>query len=153
MPSLRQRYRRLNVSPVFHDISEGSAAFGELTYRCRYRAGKQSVRMCVLSEGLTSQEVRMNASGTKLDIDKALLDPAGVFAEPDEIVRMPGLTRSLKLRLLEQWEREARALAVAEEEGMTGGEESMLGRVRRAIVALGGEEKSDDRPTPTTKHG
>jgi hypothetical protein len=36
---------------------------------------------------------------------------------------------------------------------MTGGEESMLGRVRRAIVALGGEEKSDDRPTPTTKHG
>ena len=95
----------------------------------------------------------MNASGTKLDIDKALLDPAGVFAEPDEIVRTPGLTRSLKLRLLEQWEREARALAVAEEEGMTGGEESMLGRVRRAIVALGGEEKSDDRPTPTTKHG
>jgi len=95
----------------------------------------------------------MTASETKLDIDKALLDPAGVFTEPNEIVQMPGLTRSLKLRILEQWEREARALAVAEEEGMTGGEESMLGRVRRAIVALGGEEKSDDRPTPTTKHG
>ena len=95
----------------------------------------------------------MTASETKLDIDKALADPAGTFSEPNEIVRMPGLTHSLKLRLLEQWEREARALAVAEEEGMTGGEESMLGRVRRAVVALGGEEKSDDQPSPTTKHG
>jgi hypothetical protein len=95
----------------------------------------------------------MNASGTKFDIDKALLDPAGAFAEPNDIVRMPGLPRSLKLRLLEQWEREARALAVAEEEGMTGGEESMLGRVRRAIVALGGDETSDDPPGPATKHG
>src|SRR5258708_24473622 len=149
MPSLRQRERQLNVSPVFHDISEGSAVFGELACRCRYRAGKQSVRMCVLSEGLTSQEVRMNASGTKLDIDKALLDPAGVFAEPDEIVRTPGLARSLKLRLLEQWEREARALAVAEEEGMTGGEEIMLGRVRLAIVASCGTATRDDRSPAT----
>jgi hypothetical protein len=112
------------------------------------RAGARSVW-----RGLNSQEARMNATGTKLDIDKALLDPAGVFAEPDEIVRMPGLACNLKLRLLEQWEREARALAVAEEEGMTGGEESMLGRVRRAIVALGGDEKSDDRSGPATKHG
>ena len=95
----------------------------------------------------------MTESGTKLDIDKALLDPAAVFSEPEEIVRTPGLARDLKLRLLEQWEREARALAVAEEEGMTGGEESMLGRVRRAIVALGGEEENDDKPGPTTKHG
>jgi hypothetical protein len=42
---------------------------------------------------------------------------------------------------------------VAEEEGMTGGEESMLGRVRRAIVALGGDETSDDPLGPATKHG
>jgi hypothetical protein len=153
MPSLRQRYRRLNVSPVFRDFSSGSAAFGELARSAATARGNNPRACAFCLQGITPQEVRMNASGTKLDIDKALLDPAGAFAEPDEIVRMPGLTRSLKLRLLEQWEREARALAVAEEEGMTGGEESMLGRVRRAIVALGGEEKSDDRPTPTTKHG
>jgi hypothetical protein len=33
---------------------------------------------------------------------------------------------------------------------MTGGEESMLSRVRRAIAALGGE---CDVPGPSTKHG
>jgi hypothetical protein len=95
----------------------------------------------------------MTESGTKLDIDKALLDPAAFFSEPNDIVRAPGLGRDLKLRLLEQWEREARALAVAEEEGMMGGEESMLGRVRRAVAALGGEEENDEKPGPTTKHG
>ena len=95
----------------------------------------------------------MTESGTKLDIDKALLDPAGAFSQPNDIVRAPGLSRDVKLRLLEQWEREARALAVAEEEGMTGGEESMLGRVRRAVAALGGEEENDEKPGPTTKHG
>ncbi len=93
----------------------------------------------------------MTEAEAKLDFKKALLDPAGSFAEPDDIVRRRDLTRSAKLRLLEQWEREARALAVAEEEGMTGGEESMLGRVRRAISALGGSEPQ--RPGPSTKYG
>jgi len=87
----------------------------------------------------------------KLDVKKALLDPAGTFDQPDDIVRRRDVPRDVKLRLLEQWEREARSLAVAEEEGMTGGEESMLGRVRRAIAALGGD---GDEPTgATTKHG
>jgi hypothetical protein len=94
----------------------------------------------------------MKETAARLDIDKALLDPAASFSEPSEIVRNPELSRAIKLRLLEQWEREARALSVAEEEGMTGGEESMLGRVRRAIGSLGGAE-SDDRPAPSTKHG
>src|SRR6266404_1336123 len=146
MPSLRQRYRRSNV--CFSHVFRGSAALGELAQSAATARGNNPRGRAFCLQGLTSQEVRMNAGKTKLDIDKALLDPAGVFSEPNEIVQMPGLTHSLKLRLLEQWEREARALAVAEEEGMTGGEESMLGRVRRAIVALGGEEKNDDQPSP-----
>jgi len=93
----------------------------------------------------------MTEAAGKLDFNEALLDPAGTFAEPMEIVERRDLTRSQKLQLLEQWEREARALAVAEEEGMTGGEESMLSRVRRAIAALGGGEPKP--PGPSTKHG
>jgi len=80
----------------------------------------------------------------------ALSDPRGVFNTPDDVLREAKLSREAKLLILHQWEHDARGLAVAEEEGMTGGEESLLSRVRRAIAALGG-------PTPIssayTKHG
>jgi hypothetical protein len=88
----------------------------------------------------------------KIDLTKALLDPAGTFAEPGDIVRQPDLPRSAKLRLLEEWERGARELAVAEDEGMTGGEESMLNRVHQAIAALDADEEVE-HPAASTKHG
>jgi hypothetical protein len=88
----------------------------------------------------------------KIDLKKALLDPAGTFAQPDDIVRHPDLPRSAKLRLLAEWERGARELAVAEDEGMTGGEESMLNRVRHAIAALDAGDKIK-QPASSTKHG
>lgn len=93
----------------------------------------------------------MKEAEAKLDVKKAMLDPASAFRQPDDIVRRADLSRDIKLQLLEQWEREARELDVAEEEGMTGGEESMLGRVRRAIAALGGD--GGEAVGPTTKHG
>jgi hypothetical protein len=79
-------------------------------------------------------------------------DPAAVFAEPADVVKATNLSRRQKMSLLEQWEREARSLAVADEEGMTGGTDSMLSRVRRAIAVLGGDEV-DEKAGPTTKHG
>ncbi len=83
----------------------------------------------------------MDETAAKIDLAKALLDPAGTFAQP-----------SAKIRLLEEWERAARELAVAEDEGMTGGEESMLNRVRQAIAALGASEEAE-HPGGSTKHG
>jgi hypothetical protein len=94
----------------------------------------------------------MDNTAAKIDLKKALIDPAGSFAQPDEIVRRGDLPRGTKLRLLEEWERGARELAVAEEEGMTGGEDSMLSRVRQAIAALGADE-SAEHPAVATKHG
>jgi hypothetical protein len=88
----------------------------------------------------------------EIDIAKALLDPAAAFAEPADILRNDNLTPRVKLRLLEQWEREARALSVADDEGMVGGGESMLGRVRHAIAALGAAGGADQSGT-ATKHG
>ena len=94
----------------------------------------------------------MDDTAAKIDLKKALLDPAGTFAQPDDIVRHPDLPRGTKIRLLAEWERGARELAVAEDEGMTGGEESMLNRVRRAIAALGADDKAR-QPASSTKHG
>jgi hypothetical protein len=45
-----------------------------------------------------------------------------------------------KLKILQQWELDARQLAVAEEENMIGGEENMIGRVSKALLALGGRQ-------------
>jgi hypothetical protein len=46
------------------------------------------------------------------------------------------MSNVLKLKLLHQWDHDARLLAEAEGEGMGGGEESMLGRVRQTLRQL-----------------
>ena len=79
-----------------------------------------------------------------------LLDPAGVFRSPRDVLMQPNLSRDERRAILEQWERDARGLAVAEEEGKEGGEDSLLSRVRQAMTQLG-EESSPSGPG--TKHG
>ena len=78
-----------------------------------------------------------------IDIDAALANPSAYFAQPRDVLAHPGLPRELQLKLLRQWEQDARGLAEAESEGMGGGEESMLGKVREALRAL-------DRPQETS---
>jgi hypothetical protein len=73
----------------------------------------------------------------QIDVDAALLDPRAFFAQPQDVVSHPQLSREIKLKLLRQWKQNALSLAVAEGEGMGGGEESMLGRVEAALRALG----------------
>jgi hypothetical protein len=83
-------------------------------------------------------------------LDRALQDPSSVFADPAEVLSHPGLSREQRMLILERWEHDARELAVAEEEGMGGGEPSQLARVRRALLDLGAHSK---RGSGTTKHG
>jgi hypothetical protein len=75
----------------------------------------------------------MHARSEAFDLQKALLNPAAVFGAPKAVVEDERLSREQKLQLLKQWEHDALSLAVAEGEGMAGGEESMLNRVRLAI--------------------
>jgi hypothetical protein len=77
--------------------------------------------------------------GASIDVEAATVNPADHFGDPAEVQHSSSLSRSQKLKILKQWELDARQLSVAEEENMAGGEESMVGRVRRAILALGGE--------------
>jgi hypothetical protein len=92
----------------------------------------------------------MPTKNSKVDLATILRDPAAVFRTPRDVLDHPGLTREERLAILEQWERDARGLSVAEEEGMTGGEESLLARVRRAIAELG---RRPPPKGPVTKHG
>lgn len=77
------------------------------------------------------------------DFETALQNPAKCFETPQHLLDDPQLTVGQKCKLLKQWEQDARLLAVAEEEGMGGGEESMLQRVMRALETVGGAKHED----------
>jgi hypothetical protein len=94
----------------------------------------------------------MTKRNSKADLQTMLRDPAAVFSTPRDVLDRPGLTRDERLAILRQWERDARGLSVAEEEGMGGGEESLLSRVRLAIAKLG-EAEAESASGPGTKHG
>lgn len=74
----------------------------------------------------------MTKGNANIDIEDALSDPALSFDQPMDVVTDPRLSRAAKLKLLTQWERDAQLLAVAENEGMDGGEESEHARPRAA---------------------
>ena len=83
----------------------------------------------------------------RLDLESAMADPSLAFGQPQDVVADQRLTIDFKVKVLKQWEADARQLAVAEEEGMTGGEESMLNRVRKALQALGADEPAEHGQT------
>ena len=86
-----------------------------------------------------------------IDYQSALVNPADLFAEPSDVVTNPSLSAPQKRKILAHWDLDARQLSVAEEENMAGGEESMVGRVSRAILALGGATELE--PGGVTKVG
>ena len=56
--------------------------------------------------------------------------------EPKDVVAHPTLSRDIKLKILREWEHDARRLSASEGEGFCGGEDSMLGRVEDAITLV-----------------
>lgn len=86
-----------------------------------------------------------------IDYKTAKLDPSAVFANPEAVLTHAGLSDDEKIEILRRWEYDASELAVAEEEGMTGGEPAMLGRVLRALESLTGG--FDTEHSPPTKQG
>jgi hypothetical protein len=72
------------------------------------------------------------------DLDQALLDPHAHFVSPEDLVSAPELSRRRKIELLARWAYDAVELAVAEEEGMGGGESSNLDRVLAALNTITG---------------
>lgn len=84
----------------------------------------------------------MNLRGVEVlkmvDIDRAILDPAGVFKVPSEVLQSSELTKEQMIMIFRQWEYDARELEVAEEESMIGNNTHLLDQVQKALMELGG---------------
>ena len=78
----------------------------------------------------------MTQAASELDIEAALQHPKPFFAEPKDVVTHPTLSRDMKLKILREWQHDARRLSASEGEGFCGGEDSMLGRVEDAITLV-----------------
>ena len=88
----------------------------------------------------------------EIDLDKAQLDPSSVFSSPEELRDHPGLTREQKIEILRRWAYDASELAVAEEEGMVGGESSHLSQILSVLDSLTGGYDVEHSP-PTKQEG
>jgi len=73
----------------------------------------------------------------RVDFEKALLDPSTAFGTPDNVLSAREFTHEQKVRILREWEEDARLLMTAAEENMGGGEGARLGEVHEALRALG----------------
>lgn len=94
----------------------------------------------------------MSADEVEVDFEKALLDPGSVFATPEQLRDYFGLRQEQKIEILRRWAYDASELAVAEEEGMVGGEPSQLARILVALHALTGGYDVEHSP-PTKQEG
>jgi hypothetical protein len=77
-----------------------------------------------------------NLALAALDLDRFLLDPGSSFRRPEDVIGDPRLLRQQKIEILCRWAYDATELAVAEEEGMGGGESSNLHRILNALFAI-----------------
>ena len=79
----------------------------------------------------------MTNSGKRIDLRKAMLDPALVFRGPEDLLERDELTREQKIEILHRWKFDAVQLQVAEEENMRSEQPSdILDRVLQALHAL-----------------
>lgn len=86
------------------------------------------------------------------DFQRALYDPKSAFEYPKDVLADDTLTKEQKLKVLQQWEYDARELQVAEEENMLGDSSpTMLNRIVRALRKL--DNAHDDSEASDTKHG
>jgi hypothetical protein len=71
-----------------------------------------------------------------MDYQKALLDPASVFDNPEEVLEQAELTKDQQIEILRRWAYDANEVAVAEEEGMEGDGPLILQRVLETLDKL-----------------
>ena len=94
----------------------------------------------------------MANSEKRIDLRKALLNPALVFLGPEDVLKQDELTREQKIEVLRRWKFDALQLQVADEENMRSEQSSdILDRVLQALHALNASPNLED--SPSTKHG
>lgn len=91
-----------------------------------------------------------NLAPAARDLDRFLLDLGSTYRRPEDVIGDPRLRRQQKIEILCRWAYDAAELAVAEEEGMNGGEASNLHGVLNALVSITGG--FDAEQTVPAKH-
>ncbi len=76
-------------------------------------------------------------------ISVALGEPWRAFEHPDDVLVERGLSRAEKAQILERWAEDARALAIADDEGLGGGEPNRLADVMQAKGELASPTKRE----------
>jgi hypothetical protein len=95
----------------------------------------------------------MGAVTQEIKLKEILVNPSKAFAHPSQVVSTEDLSYADKVKVLKQWELDARLLQVASEEGMSGGEPNMLADVKKAQDDLGVVPPADDKRGAPTKSG
>ena len=88
----------------------------------------------------------------QIDYEQALSDPSTRFSQPEAVLKELGLTREQKIEILRRWAYDESEIAVAEEEGMKGGESSLLQPILIALEQLKGGIDVE-YTSPTKQHG
>jgi hypothetical protein len=88
------------------------------------------------SQSLSGIVEKKKERGSKMDFEKAKLDPAAVFKSPQEVFSSQELSLEQKIEILQRWEQDATLMEVAEEEGMPGPQPKLLQPIRDALHAL-----------------
>ncbi len=83
---------------------------------------------------------------TKSVVSKAIADPSRVFPNPQAVLAASDLTREEKIKILRNWELDAKRLLESADENMTddsGNERNQLPEIHKALRAL------DAEPSPS----
>jgi hypothetical protein len=76
------------------------------------------------------------AVGRRPELDRALIDPASVFAAPSEVVHDPSLSMDDKREILRRWAWDEWLLEVEADESPAAGEPSRYDEVKSALLML-----------------
>lgn len=79
---------------------------------------------------------------TKSVVNKAIADPSRVFPDPMAVLQASDLSREEKVKVLQNWELDAKRLLESADENMTderGREKNLLPEIHKALRALEAE--------------
>lgn len=85
-------------------------------------------------------------------LERALLNPAAVYATPAEVIADGALSPAQRIEILRRWEYDASEAAVAVEEGMPDGDTDLLHQILKALEQVGANVDVGD-VGPTKQHG
>jgi hypothetical protein len=99
---------------------------------------REAAEQLYAAAALASMEARYGLAAVERrpDFDRALVNPAAVFASPIEVVHDPSLSIEEKREVLRRWAWDEWLLEVAADEAMTEGEPSRLDEVKAALRVL-----------------